>query len=407
MRRAAVPILALALVACGRSCAHGGAGDGADGGAATLVDGAAAALSCAPTGAPFDLGVDVADVGDVVVRERAVLVSIARASGDAGARQATLVEVRLDGSPAREIVLGPLLGDDPPATLRATGAHVVAARIAREAYERRPLALRRIVVESVEPARLELAAVDEAADESKVMDLALAEDGSGIVTWDEDDVSGRRGIVKAARFPAPDGGRPAAVLVSSALTNSEAPRAVAVAGGFAVAYRAEEAIVEDGGSREEGAGEPRRHRWVELTALAPDGGVATAARVAGTRSAHVVSHDLVARGAATTILLHDEEQTAGEGAGGRVLGWSGLSVDVLVASGVHAAPVPIALGGLLAWVGADDATYVARADGGAAAPLLADAGARMRLVAARDAELFAIADDASRGGARLHRFLCR
>lgn len=407
MRRLSAPLLALTLAGCSRSCGARGGVDALGGDAAASGDAGPPALVCEPHGAPFALGVDAADVGDVVVRERSLLVSLARSAGDGGARAATIVDVPLDGSATRDTVLGPLMGDDPPATLRARGVHVVSARIARGLGRTGSASARQIVVESLEPRRAELAKIDEAADESRSMDVALAEDGTGLLAWDEDDATGRRGLVKVARFPAPDGGRIGAIVVSSAGANGEAPRVSAMEGGYVVAYRAEAPIAEDGGASLEGAGEPRRHRWVEVSTLAPDGGVAAAARVAGTRAAHVATFELVVRGAATTLVVHDEEQMAGEGAGGRIVAWAGVHAEPLVAGGVGAAPSPVMVGGFLSWVGDDDATYVALADGGAAAPVERDAGARVRMVAAAEGELFAVAEDASRGGARIHRYRCR
>lgn len=435
--------VAFALGACRGSCgsstspATTAASSAEEAGADDAAASAEPAPRCRADGAPIVVPGEDVVVGEAVTTVRALFVGAARRSG--GRHVASVVEAPLDLSSVRAIDVGLAAGDDPPPALRVHDGAVFAAFFARKPPGDggaraipvgTPGITRQLDVVRIEGgggAPSPIGSVAQHADESMAFDLAWSSGAaSPLVAWDEDappsdgTAESIRGIVKVQLL----GGAPARV-VSPETTNAEAPRLLARAGGFWLAWLASkpekasppgDASAEGGAPSIEGPGERRTSRWVEIVALDAKGEATSPVRRASPSNGHVVAFDLASGpGDHLQLVVQDETATA-EGAGGRIVRYAADAGAELVDGGVGRALADLGLGETdagaprwLAWTDTQDRARLAPLGASPPFTVAAPSSAEpsldgVRLVAASPEAVYGAAFT---NGVSLRRFACR
>lgn len=284
-RRARKGLAALAALGALAGCGRCGPGDAPSLDAGALADGGAGA--CAADGPTLELGVDLVDVGAAIpLPGGGVAIALARGAGaaDAASRGAREGVVARLAAGATTLDLRPtarLAADAPPPTIaRAADGAILAVSFAEDVPDG-GRARRVLVVERLDPAATtRLGAVEAGSGEGQGAALALGDGGAGVVVWDEERARDggppgappafgppvRRGVVRAAAL-APSG--LGSVTTLSAELDAERPAAIAVPGGFVVAWLASSPEPVDEADRDaaEGPGELRARRWIEVRRL--------------------------------------------------------------------------------------------------------------------------------------------
>ncbi|MBX3227968.1 MAG: hypothetical protein KIT84_27920 [Labilithrix sp.] len=423
----------MSLAACG-SCSKDDPGASADGGQpAPVTSGTVVAEPlprCRRGAERLAIPGDEATVGDVAIGPAGLLAGVVRVNG--GKRVASMLRAPLTLAEATMTDLGVPLGDDPPPSPRWNGSKpwvaYIAGRSADGGTKLRELVVKEVVPEGAGTEKKPLS-IFQQADESTAFDLAWAENGAGLVAWDEDapvvleagvpakKEATTRGVVKVQALTADAAPRTA----SPDTSDAESPRLVAKpGGGFWLAWMARRAEEEPSGI--EGPGEPRAFRWIEVLALSGSGEPQGKPMRVSSEKGRAVAFELARSGSDLVIMLQDEI-AASEGGGARIvrykLGENGKpeAADVVKDGVGHALAdlVPTASGEPARWLAWSDTSEHARltllgpglvAQGRASSEPTLD---NTRILASSDDTLFALAatDKPTRPQPELLRFVCR
>jgi hypothetical protein len=281
VRRAALALALLSLAACGRSCrcgapalVDGGDDDDPAEAGAKLGDGELAAERCKLEGAPLVIAPGPIEIGRAEARATG---EVSFGVATAGAAEVVTVAAA-SGAPLRvvdRVALGRLAGDAPPPRVVAGASTTWAVFYPTPGDAGTKRALRIAVLEgSPRSARVVGDGPPESLDESLAYDAAALADGTLLLAWDDDD--GDRGVIRTALVR--DGKLSEPRTISQSKGDASAPRVVARADGFVVAWKARrDETQSDGGAKLpqdnelEGPGELRGFDWVEAVRLGTDG----------------------------------------------------------------------------------------------------------------------------------------
>ncbi|AKV00931.1 hypothetical protein AKJ09_07594 [Labilithrix luteola] len=330
---------------------------------------------CRAEGAKLDIAGEDVVVGDAVVAGDALFTGLVRREGTK--RAASILRTGLDLGSPKFIEIGPALGDDPPPVPYGAGNAVFAAYFARKAVEPSPKAargvlgtreLRLVRLDASSTFKLEGSVVQQ-ADESQAFDVAWTDPSAApLVAWDEDAPLGPgrmladRGVIKVQALT--PGAKP--LVASPDTSDAESPRLLPRKGGYWLAWLATKPEVEDAGApskatTDEGPGERRAFRWLELVTLDAKGETTSKVRRISSEKGRAASFELSKGAAEELVVVLQDEAAATEGAGARVLRYVVTADRVepsdLVDGGVGTAPVelvPAAAPRWLAWTDVAD-----------------------------------------------------
>lgn len=365
--RAAAALVAIGVASCnGCSKEQAPSALATDGGAAMIAE---PLPRCRADGAQVALPGEDVLVGDVAIGPAGIAVGVVRRDG--AKHVASVVRAPLDLGAVRVIDVGPARGDDPPPSPRWNGDKAFVAFYTKtaDAGWTRELRIARMEEGSVGET---IASVVQQHDESLAFDLAWGEGGSALVAWDEDappkeDGGAQKGIdrgfVKVRSLG--EGGRTR--VASPESSDAEMPRLLPRPGGFWLGWLAKK-TEETQGSYDEGPGEKRAYRWVEVVALDARGEPTSPVRRVSPEKGRAVAFELASNDDGRLVVLVQDEAAPGEGAGGRIVRHVALDERIesedLVDAGVgqaiaELAPVASASDGRwLAWHDGSDRVHL-------------------------------------------------
>jgi len=273
-------------------------------------------------GAPgaSDRSQDELEIGDAVTDPSGIAVAVVHAV--AGVRTAAVAWLDPDArQPVRWSELGPAPEDAPPPRLLGRAGAVFAAAYGVADPNLQPTRARSLTVYAVTAlARPSIRArIPQPGDDSFAFDMASSGDGI-LAVWDEA-TTPARGVIRGAAIAADGSAVPRAL--SPLESDAEAPRVVAVPGGFVALWlaRRSEASPGDGSARNggEGIGEPRAFGWVESIPVDARGAPAGPVRRLTATNGHVSAYDVRALEDGSVLVLARDDGELTDGSGGSML----------------------------------------------------------------------------------------